>query len=118
MQKLLRPEDLEGKTIRKCVDASYGDGLVLVFDNNDWCVIEVKDGASLDATAGLNRDDYGTFGDVTTYLSPADLLETELIGQAQCDHLVAEDKKREAERKRQNAQKLLAEAEQLEQNLQ
>ena len=111
MKKITRPEELFGKTIRTVFE---GTQTVIVFDDNDWCVIEAID-AGPDAATKLEISAYGYQGDINNYLTADELLEADLLSKPQHDLLVKQQLASEAASKRFHAEKLLAEATRLEQ---
>ena len=115
MKKLSTQDDLAGKTIRSCLSDKDGRGLVLVFDDNDWCAFEVENGGSEDAGVTLGSCLSGRQVDIKHYLVPSDLLAADLLSRPQYELLLAENKTREAAMKRNYAQRLLAEAAALDQ---
>lgn len=112
MNKLTQLHELAGKTLRGVWHSRYGHDLVLIFDDNDWCVIEGEQIDAGEIGAGLNT--YGErLNDIKIYLSPEQLLEADLLTSAQFEHLKAEESRRLAERNRAHAAELLAEADRL-----
>lgn len=112
MRKLIDADELAGKTVRCCLPNSTYGGIVIVFDDNDWCHFLAIDGND-DTAVLIDGDVDGCRSEATEYLIPFDLLQADLITEEQYALLVAEKNKKEAERKRALASRLMAEAEQL-----
>lgn len=114
MQKLTQLTALEGKTIRGAYDSRDGRDLVLVFNDDDWCVLTIENEMSEDESVGIDYVGFGEYAqDVKNYLSPEDLLEARLLSQAQYDYLVDKQRKEKAEYLRQEAERLISQANKL-----
>lgn len=112
MRKLTDNEDLIGETIRYVADGSDGR-LVIVFESDCWAVVSVKDGNE-DASASIEQHfDYLGTDDIKDYLDPDELVNAGLLTPVQREYLVAEQNKKEADRLRKYAEKMLKQADQL-----
>lgn len=115
MQKLTHRTALEGKTIRGVFDSKAARDLVLVFEDDDWCVLTIENEMSDDEAVSI--DFHGTSQydqDIKNFLLPQNLLKARLLSQAQHDYLVEEDRKQRAANLRRHAEHLISQATQLE----
>lgn len=115
MNKLEAREALVGKTIRWVGEAQYGRDLVIVFDDNDWCLLVPRDCSCCDSHVRIDQCGHNPFtADIRSHLSPDDLLEADLLTPAQRDYLAQQQAEAEAARLRATANELLDKANRLE----
>lgn len=107
MKQITELSNLDGKVIRKAISTSAG--VVLVFDDNDWCFIEAADSGP-DGHASI----FHYHIDIKSLLDPDELVEADLLTPDQAKFLVAQQNKAEATNLRKQAEKLLDQAQALE----
>lgn len=114
MQKLTQLAGLAGKTIRGAFDSRNGRDMVLVFEDDDWCVLTIDNEMSEDEAVWIDCHALSQYdSDIKNFLSPEDLLAARLLTPAQYDYLVEQERMSKAARMRQRAEALISEANQL-----
>jgi hypothetical protein len=107
MKRLTHESELVGKTIRSLEPCVYGGGRVLVFEDNDWCVLEAY-GFHCDEME-VRVDSYGLSLPVTHFLNPHQLLDAGLVNHPQYELLIAQERDAKALRLREQQARIASE---------